>query len=72
VNTESGLAATVVKVAPPVAYVSSTTLFGFEVNHLVGWVTLMYSLLLLLDKAFPSWRAMLVSSATKAVTAWRK
>lgn len=72
VNTESGLAVTVVKAAPPVAYFSGTTLFGFEISHLIGWMTLMYTLLLLLDKAFPSWRATLVNSVTSAVTAWRK
>ncbi|MFS2091720.1 hypothetical protein ACCC96_01785 [Pseudomonas sp. Pseusp11] len=71
-STESGLAMTVVKAAPPVAYFSSTTLFGFEISHLIGWLTLLYTLLLLLDKAFPSWRSTLVSSVTSAVAAWRK
>ena len=63
---------TVVKAAPPVAYFSSTTLFGFEISHLIGWMTLLYTLLVLLDKAFPSWRATLIGSITSAVTAWRK
>lgn len=71
-NTESGLAVTVAKAAPPVAYFSSTTLFGFEISHLIGWMTLLYTLLLLLDKAFPSWRTTLISSVKSAVTAWRK
>jgi hypothetical protein len=69
VTDSADLAVTAVKAAPPVAYFSGTTFMGFEINHLIGWMMLIYTALILLDKAFPQWRRALCGLAVKG---WRK
>jgi len=71
VTESAGLAVTAAKAAPPVAYFSGTTFMGFEINHLIGWMMLVYTALILLDKAFPVWRRLLVNSVRKGWQAWR-
>jgi len=69
VTDSAELAVTALKAAPPGAYFGATTFMGFEINHLIGWMMLIYTTLILLDKAFPQWRRAVCGLVLKG---WRK
>lgn len=50
-NTTEGIAAIVVKVAPPVT-VSLATVAGYQVSEVLLWATLIYTILMILHKLY--------------------